>query len=139
LVVQGARLVWVFLEPETQGAPAAAKTEAPVDLAVLERFNPFGSAPSPAATSETAPAAPGLILFGVRSGPGGTAIIGAPGGPQKVFKVGEEVSPGVALAAIAGDHVTLAQGGVRSRLALARPAASESPAGSYTSTPPRAP
>lgn len=139
LVVQAGRLAWVFLEPQTQGAPAAAKTQAPVDLAVLERFNPFGAAPAPAAVSETAAATPGLVLFGVRSGPGGTAIIGAPGGPQKVYRAGEEIAPGVVLAAIAADHVMLSQGGARTRLSLAKPTASATPAGSYTSPPSRAP
>jgi general secretion pathway protein C len=60
-----------------------------------------------------------LTLAGVRLDRAtgrGSAILGPPGQPQQVFRVGEEVAPGVRLTGVAFDHVTLDQGGRAAQL-----------------------
>lgn len=120
LAVQAARLVWIFLAPapppppvQVAGAPRGG------DPSILTRLNPFEGAPAGRATASVAAEGQGgLSLFGVRTGPPASAILGAAGGPQGSYAVGEEVAPGVVLSAVAVDHVVLSRGGVLSRLAI---------------------
>jgi general secretion pathway protein C len=65
-------------------------------------------------------------LFGVRENRGsgaGAAILGAPDGEQTSFRVGEEVAPGVKLAAVFFDYVVLDRGGRQEKLYMDQPAA----------------
>ncbi len=84
----------------------------------LAGFDPFGRTGAAAPTAVTGL---DLTLFGVRldrgSGRGG-AIIGGNDGVQRNYSVGDMVVPGVTLAAVAFDGVSLDRGGVREQLFL---------------------
>ncbi len=69
-------------------------------------------------------------LYAVRAGARAGAIIAGPDGVQKAVRVGETVSEGVVLAAVATDHVVLGHGRTRTRLDFpaAPPAANPGPA-----------
>lgn len=99
--------------------PAPAAAAVPQATASIEAL--FGTAD---AALETLP--PILLQASfVHSDPGlSTAILAAGDGPGRRVGVGEDVLPGVQLAAVAPDHVVLAKGGARLSLAL-RPAASQ--------------
>jgi general secretion pathway protein C len=72
--------------------------------------------------AEAAAAAPaGLQLFGTRLGSDGvpgSAILGPPEGDQRSYVIGDEVAPGVKLAAVHFDRVELERGGIRQVLAM---------------------
>jgi general secretion pathway protein C len=75
-----------------------------------------GAAPEP-----VAPAITGYALHGVRSsifGDGGAAIIAGPDGKQASYRPGQTVGPGVKLAAIGRDAVTLSGAGGSVRLEI---------------------
>ncbi|WP_343345003.1 type II secretion system protein N [Sphingomicrobium sp. XHP0239] len=124
LAAFAARLVWVFATPvgpigDWQAAsprllPAAAQSE------LLNRYDPFPQ--QQAATTSVGGEAVtdlDLELFGTRENRGtgmGSAIIAGADGEQASYQVGDEVAPGVTLAAVAFDYVTLDRGGVRERL-----------------------
>src|SRR3546814_4658726 len=60
----------------------------------------------------------GLTLYGVNINEatgGGSAIIAAEDGEQASYAVGDEIAPGVRLAGVAFDHVTLDRGGAQER------------------------
>lgn len=125
LGVQAARLAWIFLAPESSSSPPPPSFAGPRggDPAVLTRINPFEGAPDAGANEIQAPVSSEtatLALFGVRTlGPGApTAILGAPGGPQQAYAVGDEVAPGVVLSEVRADHVMLSRAGTVSRLDL---------------------
>ncbi len=131
LAVQAARLVWLIVTPSGPlGVPASSRTQT-ADLGVLSRFDPFFRAGAPAmanhpTTSADDAATLGLRLFGVRAGlvgEKGSAIIAAPDGRQASYAVGDEVTPGVVLAAVRGDHVILGRGAERLRLSFPQVAA----------------
>ena len=124
LAAFAARLVWVFATPigpvgDWQAAsprllPAAAQSE------LMNRFDPFPTA-RPATTSIGGEAVTDLDLelFGTRENRGtgmGSAILAGTDGEQASYQVGDEVAPGVTLAAVAFDYVVLDRGGVRERL-----------------------
>lgn len=123
LAIQSARLVWTIVTPvdpvgdwRTKGALQPA---APVSTALLGEFDPFfrlaGAAGPVLVTSLN------LKLFGIREDRAsgrGAAIISTPDGMQRSFAVGEEIVPGVTLAAVAFDSVTLARGGSAEQLFL---------------------
>lgn len=150
LALQSARLILLFLTPIGplgSAAPAAAPPVRAVDLAILERFDPFFRLPDQGGARQ-APAEGGLSLFGVRSDGrgGGSAILGTPGGAQNLFGVGEDVGGGLVLRVIASDHVILSRAGSRVRVEFsdgASPAPAPSaamgpvlaPAGSQASAP----
>lgn len=131
LAAQGARLVWMAITPAGPlGEPVAAYTGAPaappVDMSVLERFAPTPSLPlAIAGTPSTVVSAPppiaGFRLQGVRgsiAGDGGSAIIAGPDGKQASYQRGDTVAPGVTLAAIGRDGITLSGAGGSVRLTL---------------------
>ena len=131
LAAQSARLLWALVTPlDPIGTPAAAPTARafvpPPDLSVLERFAPV-TPPTPlladgAMATPAAPVAPpitGYSLHGVRSsifGDGGSAILSGPDGKQASYRPGQTVGPGVTLAAIGRDAVTLTGAGGSVRL-----------------------
>ena len=105
IVIQLGRAVWVFVEPEQPNANQSAS--AVVDMAVLNRVDPFFSEGQAAieATGDTG----GFSLFGVSAdgAGGGSAIIGLPDGVQVSVAVGEEVSAGSVLKTVNADHVII--------------------------------
>ena len=121
LAVQCARLLWVIVTPVAPlGAWMPAAPTIPADPAgVLAGFDPFyrvtgGQSPAAAASLQ-------LTLFGTRmdaAGGRGSAIVAGPDGIQKSVSVGEEVTPGITLKAVAFDHVTLDRGGATQELFL---------------------
>lgn len=124
LAGQGARLIWAVVTPvgplgEWRPAPVVLPAS-PVET--LTGFDPFfrlsGSA---GASGPVAVTSLQLTLFGTRiddATGGGSAIVAGPDGVQRSVSVGEEVAPGVRLAAVAFDHVTLDRGGAREDLYL---------------------
>lgn len=113
-----ARLIWTVVTPAGRFGPVAvvaAIDPAPADLA---RFDPFFRTAPAAATAVSGLQ---LTLLGTRvdrvSGRG-SAIIALPDGQQSSYLVGEAVLPGVTLAAVGFDAVTLDRGGAREQLFL---------------------
>lgn len=90
------------------------------DRALLARFDPFF--PDLAVSGESLPVTSlPISLHGVRADSStgrGSAIIASGDGVQQVYTVGDLISDGVSLAAIARDHVLLDRGGVRETLWL---------------------
>jgi len=90
----------------------------PIPLAIAPAPVP-GSDPFFGASSGSigAPLAP-HTLYAVRTGLRPGAILSGPDGVQKAVGIGETVSDGVTLASVEPDHVMLAHGRTRSRLAF---------------------
>lgn len=133
IAVQAARLVWTMVTPvgpvgEWKGsAPVAA----PADGSALTEFDPFfrlSAASGPVAVTSL-----NLKLYGVREDRAtgrGSAIIALPDGTQQSFAVGDEIMPGVTLAQVGFDHVTISRGGAQEQIFLdqSQPAAGAAPA-----------
>ena len=120
IAVQTARLIWVLLAPiGPVGDWKSASAQAPrADGAVLAAFDPFFrlSASGPVVVT-----ALNLKLTGVtedRATGRGSAIIQLPDGRQLSFAVGEEIMPGVTLAGVGFDNVTISRGGAQEQLFL---------------------
>lgn len=120
LAVQSARLVWAIVTPVTpigDWRPATAVTMgADVQAAILATVNPFSRAETGAAVLPN-----DLKLFGVRAAAGGLrggAIIQLPDGTQVSVAEGEEVMPGVTLAAVGFDFADVVREAGRQRLFL---------------------
>lgn len=122
VLVQAVRLLWAVAVPPGPfgawrhgGAQLVAASEGRTLFAAFDPF--FRSAP--AGLGNATVTALDLTLFGVNvneaSGTG-SAIIAAADGVQASFAVGDEVQPGVKLAAVAFDHVVLDRGGARETL-----------------------
>ncbi|HYI43487.1 MAG TPA: type II secretion system protein N [Sphingomicrobium sp.] len=124
IAMQLARLAWAVFTPVGplgEWRPAQARILSPhAQAAALAAVDPFYRNGPPAAAAAAASTV-NLQLFGVRenwgSG-GGAAIIGAPDGEQASYAVGEEVAPGVRLAAVFFDYVVLDRGGRQEKLFL---------------------
>lgn len=100
-------------------APSAAAAGLDVN------FDPFHrratSTPLPAALGAGAPETKlDLKLVGRRSGEGGTAILLAPDGTQKIYRIGEEILPRVTLKAVDVDFVVISQDGRLERLTFSK-------------------
>ena len=119
IAVQAARLVWIVATPVGPvgewKAPGAAL---PAGAGTLGEFDPF---------FRLAQSGPGVVtslnlkLHGVREDRAtgrGSAIIALPDGSQRSFAVGEEIVPGVTLAEVGFDNVTIDRGGVREQIFL---------------------
>jgi len=122
LAVQCARLFWVLATPVGPLGPwqPVQPGFAGSPTAMLQGFDPFfrlsGGEGRPAVVTSLQ-----LTLFGTRMNDatgGGSAIIAGPDGVQTSFAVGDEISPGVKLKAVAFDHVTIDRGGVAEDLFL---------------------
>jgi general secretion pathway protein C len=136
IAAQTARLAWILAVPTGPlgdwRAPGALA--APADGAVLASFDPFfrlnGAAGPTVVTSLN------LKLYGVREDRAtgrGSAIIALPDGRQMSFAVGEEIMPGVILAAVGFDNVTISRGGAAEQIFL-----DQSPAAQVVGTVPQA-
>lgn len=123
VAVQLSRLLWALVTPVgpfNEWTPRQAKLlPVQAQTSLLAVVDPFFRQPA------AGPAAPAqfpsidLRLFGVREergAGGGSAIIGAPDGEQQSYVVGEEVAPGVKLAAVFFDFVLLDAGGQQQKL-----------------------
>ena len=122
LAVLSVQLVWAVATPVGpfgDWRPAAPRTlSAEAQSAVLAAVDPFFRLGAP---GQEAAAPAGLQLFGTRLGSDGipgSAILGPPEGDQRSYVVGDEVAPGVKLAAVHFDRVELARGGIRQVLAM---------------------
>lgn len=121
LAVQAARLAWLLLPPVPLGEPAPPAARPPAADAArlaIDAFHPVRGAATASA------GATGLKLFAVRpDAEAGSAIIAGSDGRQRSHAVGDEVAPGLLLAAVHADHVELDGGGGRSVLRFeSRPA-----------------
>lgn len=132
IVAEAAHLAWAAVTPlsPAAAAPIAVRPPAPVDLTILERFDPFfrrgDESAVQAAGGGEAPSGP--VLFGVRSGGRGSAILAIGGGAQQIYDVGDEIAPGLVLAGVGPDHVILSRGGAKQKLGFPVLAASAAPA-----------
>lgn len=131
LAFQLAKLTWAVLtpvEPLGDWRPATAPIAAPTEAPVLRDFDAFFR--TAADTGPVTVTSLNLTLLGTRvdtvSGRG-SAIIDS-NGVQSSFLVGEEVMPGVRLAAVDFDNVTLERGGTREKLYLDQSAPAGGPA-----------
>jgi general secretion pathway protein C len=108
-----ARLIWLALTPAGPlGSPQVALPLGPV-LVAVDPFFPSGPAAADAVSSLD------LVLLGTRvdaASGRGSAILATPDGQQKSVGVGEEIMPGVRLAAVEFESVTLDRGGAREQL-----------------------
>ena len=111
LALQPVLWVWTLGGSERGRAEAAALTVGP---ATASDASPGGD-PFFGNADDAAPLPP-HTLYAVRAGAEAGAIVAGPDGVQKAVVVGESVSEGVVLAAVAADHVMLAHGRARTRL-----------------------
>jgi general secretion pathway protein C len=123
LAVQLARLSWAIVTPVSPlgdwRGPQVAVPAAPAES--LASFDPFFRTTAGQAAPAAAVTALSVTLFGVRMNDatgGGSAIVAGPDGVQRSVSVGEEVAPGVKLAGVSFDHVTLDRGGTAEDLFL---------------------
>lgn len=128
LAVESLWLGWALLGPvEPASAPITGpQARRPLDpLLAARAFAPGGDAP---VTSS----ADGLALVGLRRAGNpqdSTAIIADGASTQRAYRVGDTVRPGLRLASVALDHVTLQGSGGATRLVLpGGPAPSAAPA-----------
>lgn len=130
LALQCARLVWLLLPPAPLGtlpdAGAGLMAPRPERLAI-DAFHPGAVTGATADTS-------GLRLYATRaSAAGGSAIVADRSGMQRSYAVGDEIAPGVVLAAVHADHAILESAGRRTELrfpvaaAPTRPTAATAP------------
>lgn len=138
VAVAAARLIWTAATPlgplGDWQAPAALA--GPAQGGALGSFDPFFR------LAEGGPAMVtglNLQLFGVREDRAtgrGSAIIQLPDGSQGSFAVGEEIMPGVTLAEVGFDSITIDRGGAREQLFLdqSTPAPQAAPTGETTAT-----
>ncbi|MEI6486455.1 MAG: type II secretion system protein N [Sphingomonadales bacterium] len=111
-----ARALWLALTPAGPlGTPPVPALTAPTPLALagIDPFFPQGAAAADAVSGLD------LALLGTRvdaASGRGSAIIATPDGRQTSVGVGDEIMPGVRLAAVAFESVTLDRGGARETL-----------------------
>lgn len=125
IAVQCARLFWGFLTPlGPVGEWKALELIRPVAPAAptLGAFDPFfRQAPGAPGQAPVVVTALDIRLYGVTGNVatgGGSAIIGTADGQQRAVMVGEEIMPGVTLAGVGFDHVTISRGGASEQLYL---------------------
>lgn len=114
-----ALLIWTVVTPQGPvGAlpPLPARTHAAPGFAGMDAV--FGIR---ARGGDTVVSDVPLDLYGVRLdrvGGASSAILGGPDEPQRSFRIGEEVLPGITLAEVRDDHAILDRGGARESLYL---------------------
>lgn len=124
LGVSLAALMWTVVTPKSLMTAGGADSAAPDRLVseTLARLalvsDPFTSGRVMTATAISD--ATGFTLHATRAvGDGdGTAILSPSGGVQGAFAVGEEITPGVVLAAVSPEHVEIDVGGQRMRVSF---------------------
>ncbi len=120
IAIQTARLFWTLVTPlGPVGDWKATSPAAPASATVLSDFDPFfrlSGAAGPATVTSLS-----LKLYGVREDRAtgrGSAIIALPDGTQRSFAVGVEIMPGVTLALVGFDNVTINRGGTAEQIFL---------------------
>ena len=137
IVIAAVRLFWMIVTPVSplgEWRPASVRVmSGSARSALMTGFDPFNrNAPVAIADTglvETITDLP-LTVYGIRYNAAtgaGTAIIADNDGEQKIYRIGEEVSPGVTLSALEFDHVVLSRGGSRDLLDQSQPAPSIQP------------
>ena len=137
IAVQAARLAWTLVTPvgpvgewRTPGMLAL-----PAGDSALADFDPFFrlSGGGPAVVTSL-----NLRLYGIREDRAtgrGSAIIALPDGTQRSFAVGEEVMPGVTLAQVGFDSVTINRNGTSEQIFLDQSEAAPPAAGAQAAAP----
>jgi general secretion pathway protein C len=123
-LVLAVRLLWTVVTPsgplgDWRGETAQILSPAEAQT-LFASFDPFFRS-VPGSSGAGAVTALDLTLFGVNmneASGGGSAILAGADGVQTSFAVGDEIMPGVKLAAVAFDHVILDRGGTRESLFL---------------------
>jgi len=121
IAIQAARLFWVMVTPlgpvgEWRAPSSLVAAPATARLGDFDPFFRLAGAGGPMAVTGL-----NLRLYGVREDRAtgrGSAIIGLPDGTQNSYAVGEEIMPGVTLAAVGFDHVTISRAGVMEQIFL---------------------
>ena len=120
IAVQAARLIWILVAPiGPVGDWKAASAHAP--RPATARARRLRSLLPPQAGGPGVVTSLNLKLYGVREDRAtgrGSAIIALPDGRQLSFAVGEEIMPGVTLAAVGFDNVTISRGGAPEQIFL---------------------
>lgn len=123
VAVQLSRLLWALVTPVgpfNDWAPRQARVlPLQAQTSLLAVVDPFFRQPASGPAAPTQFPSVDLSLFGVREERGtgnGSAILGPPDGEQRSYVVGEEVAPGVKLAAIFFDFVLLDAAGRQEKL-----------------------
>ncbi|MDE2562373.1 MAG: PDZ domain-containing protein [Sphingomonadales bacterium] len=119
-----AAIVWALVTPVSPLGPwrprGVEEMPAPARAALFAAIDPFDRRAAAQATQGQADAVTSLALtlYATRATPGGagSAIIAGADGVQQVYRVGEEVQPGVKLAGVAFDSVTLDHSGAKEML-----------------------
>ena len=132
IAVQAARLAWTLVTPvgPVGDWKASSAFALPAGAAALGEFDPFFRLSAQA--GPTVVTGLNLKLYGVREDRAtgrGSAIIALPDGTQSSFAVGEELIPGVTLAAVGFDSVTVNRGGAMEQIFLDQSAPAAPPAG----------
>lgn len=116
LAVQAARLAWMLFTPVGPLGPVPAGVD-PASVPPLAGLDPFRAGAG--AEASTPSGVEGWRLFGLRTGSdGGAAILGREGGPQRAYRPGEELAPGLVLEQVASGHVALRDGSIARRIDL---------------------
>ena len=121
IAVQAARLAWILVTPvgpvgDYKGAAPAALAPGATSIADFDPFFRLSAAGGAAVVTSL-----DLRLFGVREDRAtgrGSAIIALSDGTQRSFAVGEEIMPGVTLAEVAFDNVTISRNGTPEQIFL---------------------
>ena len=123
LIVQGVRLVYALVSPATplgDWQPKMPEAMAPAARAELfARVDPFYRTLSTGAQTSSTVTSLQIQLFGIRmsyGGVAGSAIIAGSDGVQNSIGIGEDIQPGVKLAAVHFDHVEIDNAGKRELL-----------------------
>ena len=128
IVIAAVRLFWMIVTPVSplgEWRPASVRVMPQnARTALMTGFDPFNRN-APVAMADMGPVETitdlPLTVYGIRYNAAtgaGTAIIADNDGEQKIYRIGEEVSPGVTLSALEFDHVVLSRGGSRELLYL---------------------
>lgn len=121
-----ARLVWQLLpqgEPGRSGERAQPAVVAAAPARSIASWHLFGETPRRPGAGGEAASTLSLILRGtVAEGDptAGFAVVAGADGSERAFRVGEDVVPGVRLAAVHPDRIVLSRGGVEETLRLPR-------------------
>ncbi|SCW82733.1 general secretion pathway protein C [Sphingobium faniae] len=124
LAIQAARLLWILVTPVGSfGIWSGSQAQFPspsARQALFANFDPFFRV-APQQERAGVVTSLALTLYGVRLNEGtglGSAIIAGPDDVQNSFAVGDEITSGVILKAVAFDHVTIDRGGAEEQLFL---------------------
>ncbi|ARU16267.1 hypothetical protein A9D14_08750 [Croceicoccus marinus] len=128
IVIAAVRLFWMIVTPVSplgEWRPASVRVMSDsARTALMTGFDPFNrNNPVTMAETEMVETITDLPLtvYGIRYNAAtgaGTAIIADNDGEQRIYRIGEEVSPGVTLSALEFDHIVLSRGGSRELLYL---------------------